>query len=96
EAPAAPARPKLALVKEPPPTPVEPAAAPAVPAGLNETDTAVLQAVVDGATRQKDVVERTGMRPGTVSKAVSRLVTSGHLLKAEDKSLSLPAEEVTA
>lgn len=94
----APARPALTLVKPPADLdPVEAAVpAPRTPAGLSDTDTAVLRAVQAGAARQKTVVEETGIAKGTVSKAVKRLVEAGHVARAEDGSLTAAAGEVSA
>jgi S-DNA-T family DNA segregation ATPase FtsK/SpoIIIE len=89
EAPAE--RPGLRLVK---------AQAPAaeVPAQRTEAETAVLDAVraAGGPVRQKDVVDASGLAKGTVSKTVTKLVTAGVLVKAEDGTLSIAAGEVSA
>jgi S-DNA-T family DNA segregation ATPase FtsK/SpoIIIE len=99
EAPAE--RPALRLVKDTgdfllaPPTQAAPAA---VPAARTETEAAVLDAVraAGGPARQKDVVEASGLAKGTVSKTVAKLVTAGALVKAEDGTLTISAEEVSA
>jgi S-DNA-T family DNA segregation ATPase FtsK/SpoIIIE len=85
----APAAPRLTLVK------AEPAPRTEAPS-LTDTEAAVLDAVQSGATRQKDVVETSGIPKGTVSKAVRRLVEAGHLVKTEDGALTTTAKEETA
>ncbi|MFB8385402.1 helicase HerA domain-containing protein [Streptomyces rubiginosohelvolus] len=58
----------------------------------------VLAAVRDGARTNRDVVDRTGLNKGTVSKLVKALVESGELVKDESAGL-LPAggaEELSA
>lgn len=74
-----------------------PPAAP-VPAQRSETETAVLDAVraVGGPARQKDVVTSTGLAKGTVSKAVTKLIEAGALVRAADGSLTATAEEASA
>ncbi|WP_340564524.1 FtsK/SpoIIIE domain-containing protein [Streptomyces sp. GSL17-111] len=86
------ARPTLTLVKDP----AADATAASVPAPRSDAESAVLDAVRAGATRQKQVVEASGLAKGTVSKAVGRLVERGELLRAEDGSLSIAAGEVSA
>ncbi len=100
EAPAE--RPALRLVKDTgdfliaPPTETAPAAA--IPAARTEAEAAVLDAVraAGGPVRQKDLVDASGLAKGTVSKTVGKLVTAGHLVKAEDGTLTIAAGEVSA
>ncbi|MGW3491935.1 MarR family transcriptional regulator [Streptomyces sp. NPDC001054] len=90
---AAPAATKLKLVKSPEvPSPREEEAAP-VPAGLNKSDLAVLDAVraAGRPVAQGSLLEVTGLSKGTVSKAARRLTDGGHLVRGADGSLSLPA-----
>ena len=77
---------------------VKAAPAAAVPTPRTDTDTAVLDAVrtAAGPVRQKDIVDASGLAKGTVSKAVTRLVTAGALIKATDGTLTAAAEEVSA
>jgi S-DNA-T family DNA segregation ATPase FtsK/SpoIIIE len=92
-APAAPTAPRLTLLKgESAEVPAPRSETPA----LTDTEAAVLDAVRSGATRQKDVVETSGIAKGTVSKAVRRLVEAGHLTKTEDGTLTTTAKEATA
>ncbi|MGK4909980.1 MarR family transcriptional regulator [Streptomyces albus] len=105
-APAPSGRPALRLVKDGDyllAPPADPPAVPgpraeAAPAGLTEAESAVLDTVrsAAGPVRQKDVVVSTGLAKGTVSKTVAKLVKAGHLVKAEDGSLSAAAGEVSA
>ncbi|MFE9381555.1 cell division protein FtsK [Streptomyces sp. NPDC006855] len=91
-------RPALRLVKDEaaatPPAEVE--AAPAAEPVSNRDR--VLAAVRDGARTNRDVVDRTGINKGTVSKAVKSLVETGELVKDADHGLMLGggAEEVSA
>lgn len=98
EAPAE-TRPALRLVKNDDFL-LAPPAAPAaeVPAARTEAEAAVLDAVraAGGPVRQKDVVEASGLAKGTVSKTVTKLVTAGHLVKADDGTLTIAAGEVSA
>ncbi|MGW0545403.1 FtsK/SpoIIIE domain-containing protein, partial [Streptomyces griseoincarnatus] len=95
-------RPALRLVKD------EAAAVESAPAAKAETTPAaepvtnrerVLDAVGGGARTNRDVVDRTGLNKGTVSKLVKALVESGELVKDESAGLLLAgggAEEVSA
>jgi S-DNA-T family DNA segregation ATPase FtsK/SpoIIIE len=104
-----PGRPKLTLVKD---TQLEadlPAGrsaaaevpaprAEAAPAAPDSVDAKVWQAIqlLTPPVRQKDVVEASGVPKGSVSKAVKRLIESGHLLKHEDGTITIKAGEVSA
>jgi DNA segregation ATPase FtsK/SpoIIIE, S-DNA-T family len=95
-----PGGPRLQLVKSGTaevPAPRAKEAAP-VPAALTDAEAAVLDAVrtAGGPVRQKAVVDTTGLAKGTVSKTVTRLVAAGHLVKAEDGTLTTAAGEVSA
>ncbi|MFF6860311.1 FtsK/SpoIIIE domain-containing protein [Streptomyces bacillaris] len=87
-------RPALRLVKD------EAAAVGSAPAAEPVTNRQrVLDAVRDGARTGRDVVDRTGLNKGTVSKLVKSLVESGELVKDESAGLLLAgdgAEEVSA
>ncbi|MGW3546122.1 helix-turn-helix domain-containing protein, partial [Nocardia niigatensis] len=95
-------RPALRLVKD------EAAATESVPAAEVEAAPAaepvsnrdrVLAAVRNGARTNRDVVDRTGLNKGTVSKLVKALVESGELVKDDSAGLLLAgggAEEVSA
>ncbi|MGW0169191.1 DUF7343 domain-containing protein [Streptomyces sp. NPDC003343] len=61
---------------------------PPAPAVQDSTDDRVLRVVVNGAARQKDIAERSGLPKGTVSKVVSRLVDSGRLARLEDGTVA--------
>jgi S-DNA-T family DNA segregation ATPase FtsK/SpoIIIE len=91
---AAPTAPRLTLVKG------ESAEVPAPRIELTETEAAVLDAVraMGGPVRQKQIVEKSGLAKGTVSKTATKLVTAGHLAKADDGTLTLntTAKEATA
>jgi S-DNA-T family DNA segregation ATPase FtsK/SpoIIIE len=54
----------------------------------------VLQAVREGARTARDIVDRTGLNKGTVSREVKSLVASGSLVKGDDGMLT--AGEVSA
>jgi S-DNA-T family DNA segregation ATPase FtsK/SpoIIIE len=85
--------PYLTLVKSPSVTPAAP---------VESTDDRVLDAVAaaGGApVRQKDIVEKSGLPKGTVSKVVKRLTDAGRLVRAADGTVTLPsagAGEVSA
>ena len=70
------------------------AAAPAA----DSTDARVLDALVKlrPPVRQKDIVDTTGLRKGTVSKSVKRLVESGVLVREADGTVAIKAGEVSA
>lgn len=89
-----PADPPLRLVKKEAAAEV-PAARPAASAPATNRDR-VLRAVRDGARTGKDIADRTGINKGSVSKAVKAAVESGDLVRAEDGTLTVPAEEVSA
>ncbi|MEU8623173.1 MarR family transcriptional regulator [Streptomyces sp. NPDC048623] len=78
----------------------EAAPAASVPAPRTEAETAVLDAVraAGGPVRQKDLVDKSGLAKGTVSKTVTRLVESGELVKAADGTITAApsAGEVSA
>lgn len=81
----------LRLVKAEAPTVEIPA--PAAP----ETNRArVLHAVRDGARTNRDVVDRTGINKGSVSKLLKQLVESGELAKLDDGQVVIAAGEVSA
>lgn len=63
--------------------PEPPAAAPS-----ESTDERVLRLVQGGPVRQKDIVEKSGLAKGTVSKVVARLVKAGHLVRLDDGTVS--------
>lgn len=65
---------RLQLVKQP-----QEAPAPQAAAATNRTR--VLQAVRDGARTNRDIVDRTGINKGSVSKLVKALLESGELVK---------------
>lgn len=93
----APDRPKLRLVKdesaaEATEVPAPREAAPTTAATTNRDR--VLQAVRDGATTQRAVVDATGINKGNVSKAVTALVKDGAIRRADDGALA--AAEVSA
>lgn len=64
---------------------------PSVPGPRTPTDARVLDAVqaAGGPVRQSDVVTRSGLPKGTVSKVVRRLVDAGHLVRLADGALRL-------
>jgi len=88
----APPAPTLRLVKD------EPAAAAEVPAQAAPATNRerVLSAVRAGAQTVRDIAETTGINKGTVSRTVTRLVTAGELVRAEDGTLTVAAGEVSA
>lgn len=111
EAAAAPADPRvqygrLTLVKgggeggtAPAPVPApRPATIPAAPAAPDSVDAKVWQAIqlLTPPVRQRDVVEASGVPKGSVSRAVKRLIESGHLVKHDDGTLTIKAGEVSA
>lgn len=75
-------RPSLSLVKTPPEDRGE---APAAPATNRER---VLNAVREGARTPRDVVDRTELNKGTVSREVRALISTGALVKGEDGMLT--------
>ncbi|EFL04302.1 tra protein [Streptomyces sp. SPB78] len=82
---------QLRLVKDAEPSaPAQPAAP--VPAGLSESQAAVLGAVraAGRPVAQGSLLEATGLSKGAVSKAVKRLTEDGYLVRGAD-GLSLPA-----
>nr|WTE08799.1 cell division protein FtsK [Streptomyces anulatus]WTE08811.1 cell division protein FtsK [Streptomyces anulatus] len=94
-------RPALRLVKDEAaatadPVPVAVEAAPAAEPVSNRDR--VLAAVRDGARTNRDIVDRTEINKGTVSKAVKSLIETGELVKDADHGLVLGggAEEVSA
>ncbi|BFP57584.1 hypothetical protein SCMC78_73910 (plasmid) [Streptomyces sp. CMC78] len=91
-------RPALRLVKDAPAAPASvPAARPAPAAEPGTNRQKVLDAVRNGARTNRDVVDRTGINKGTVSKLVKALSESGDLVKHPDHGLVLGgAEEVSA
>lgn len=73
----------------------KPPAPPAPP--VESTDERVLRVVQSGPVRQKDIVEKSGLPKGTVSKVVARLVEAGRLVRLDDGTVSAPARtEATA
>ncbi|MFF5854004.1 ATP-binding protein [[Kitasatospora] papulosa] len=92
-------RPALRLVKDRPAESV-PAARPATsetPAAPATNRDHVLAAIRDGARTNRDVVDRTGLNKGSVSKAVKALIETGAVVKDETAGLILGgAEEVSA
>lgn len=103
-APAPGARPALRLVKDEdfqlaPPAQAAPAAEVPVQApAADSADAKVLDALrtLGPSARQVDIVKASGLPKGTVSKAVTRLVKAGSVLRAEDGSLTVAAGEVSA
>ncbi|MFD3716632.1 ATP-binding protein [Streptomyces sp. NPDC058677] len=80
--------PRLQLVK--PGAPEVPAARAEAAGPVNNRDK-VLHAVRDGARTNRDVVDRTGINKGSVSKLVKALLESGELVKDADAGLVLGA-----
>ncbi|MFE3560606.1 FtsK/SpoIIIE domain-containing protein [Streptomyces sp. NPDC059193] len=80
----APDGPRLQLVK--PGAPEVPAAGAEAAAPASNRDR-VLHAVRDGARTNRDVVDRTGINKGSVSKLVKALLESGELIKDADAGL---------
>jgi S-DNA-T family DNA segregation ATPase FtsK/SpoIIIE len=78
--------PRLALVK----------AATEAPATPVTNRTRVLDAVRDGARTNRDIVDRTGINKGSVSKLVKALVESGELTKLDDGQVVIAAGQVSA
>lgn len=72
-----------------------PAARPAPAAPVTNRDK-VLGAVADGARTGRDIVDRTGLNKGTVSKLVKALVESGEFAKLPDGQVVIAAGEVSA
>lgn len=72
----------------------KPPAPPAPP--VESTDERVLRVVQDGPARQKEIVEKTGLPKGTVSKVVGRLVAAGRLVRLDDGALTTARTEATA
>ncbi|MFD7772432.1 MarR family transcriptional regulator [Streptomyces sp. NPDC059787] len=68
---------------------------PPAPAG-ESTEERVLRVVQDGPARQKDIVEKSGLPKGTVSKVVGRLVEKGLLARLEDGTVAPAGTEATA
>jgi S-DNA-T family DNA segregation ATPase FtsK/SpoIIIE len=101
QAPAPVARPALRLVKDVPEA-IPAAAVPeprTAPPAVEGTDAKVLDAVraLRPPVRQKDVADASGLPKGTVSKAVKRLVESGHLVREADGTVAIAAAgEVSA
>ncbi|GAA1003482.1 ATP-binding protein [Streptomyces rhizosphaericus] len=99
EAPAATGRPDLRLVKGDgdyelaPPKPAVEAPA-ATEAGPVTNRDKVMAAIRDGARTSRDVVDRTGLNKGTVSRELKQLVAAGAVVKGEDGMLT--AGEVSA
>jgi S-DNA-T family DNA segregation ATPase FtsK/SpoIIIE len=93
-APAEPARPALRLVKAGPDYELAPPAPPEAAPATNRDR--VLQAVRQGSTTAKAVVEATGLNKGTVSREVKALVEAGALTRTEDGTLAATAGEVSA
>lgn len=71
--------------------PAPPAAAPS-----ESTEERVLRIVQDGPARQKEIVEKTGLPKGTVSKVVARLVAAGRLARLDDGTVATARTEATA
>ena len=70
---------------------------PAPPAPPSEsTDDRVLRIVQGGPVRQKEIVEKTGLPKGTVSKVVARLVAAGRLVRQSDGTVATARTEATA
>ncbi|MEU6012334.1 ATP-binding protein [Streptomyces sp. NPDC047453] len=93
EVPAPASRPTLRLVKDTPAATESAAEVPA-PAGPVSNRDKVLAAVVDGARTPRDIVDRTGLNKGTVSREVKALISAGALVKGDDGMLT--AGEVSA
>jgi S-DNA-T family DNA segregation ATPase FtsK/SpoIIIE len=92
---AAPAeRPGLRLVKAGPDYELAPPAPPEAAPATNRDR--VLQAVREGSTSAKTVVEATGLNKGTVSREVKALVEAGALRRAGDGTLTVNVGEVSA
>ncbi|MCZ4103811.1 helix-turn-helix transcriptional regulator, partial [Streptomyces sp. H39-C1] len=87
---------RLHLVKPIPSSVAVPATS--APATLTDTEAAVLNAVraESGPVRQRDVVTACGLAKGTVSKTVTKLVTAGLLVRADDGTLTAKAGMVSA
>lgn len=85
----------LSLVKPSVDVPAPPAeAAPAAPVTNRER---VLQSIREGARTPRDVVDRTGINKGTVSKELKQLVAAGAVVKGDDGMLTATkAGEVSA
>ena len=70
---------------------------PAPPAPPSEsTDDRVLRIVQGGPARQKEIVEKTGLPKGTVSKVVARLVAAGRLVRQSDGTVASVRAVATA
>lgn len=95
-APAPAERPALRLVKDQAPAATEAAAEVPAQAGPVSNRDRVLAAVADGARTNRDIVDRTGINKGTVSKAVTALIKDGALVKGDDGMLTATAEEASA
>jgi S-DNA-T family DNA segregation ATPase FtsK/SpoIIIE len=74
--------------------PPEPPAA--APAAEESTEARVLRVVQDGPVRQKEIVERTGLSKGAVSKIVARLAEAGRIVRLDDGSVATARTEATA
>lgn len=93
--------PRLQLVKPgaeevPAPRTEEAAAAPVVPITNRQR---VLDAIRDGARTNRDVIDRTGINKGSVSKLIKALIESGDVVKDADAGLVIGtngAQEVSA
>lgn len=85
--------PVISMRKPPTDPPATTAAAPS-----ESTDERVLRLVQGGPVRQKDIVEKSGLAKGTVSKVVARLVKAGHLVRLDDGTVSAASvrKEATA
>lgn len=79
--------PNLSLVKSEAPTVELPAVA-----GTETNRDRVLKAVYDGARTARDIVDRTGIHKGTISREIKALISAGSLRKADDGML-LPEGE---
>lgn len=82
-------RPALRLIKD-----EAAATAPAAEPVTNRTR--VLDAVAAGARTNRDIVDRTKLHKGTVSKLVKTLITDGELTKLNDGQVVIAAGEVSA
>jgi len=66
-------------------------------AAAEPTNMRVLRVVQGGPVRQKEIAERSGMLPGTVSKVVARLIAAGRLVRLDDGRVARAARtEATA
>lgn len=96
-APALPSRPALQLVKDQDFLIAPPNPAPAAPVPATNREK-VAAAIGAGAKTNADVTLITGINKGTVSREVKALVDAGEIVRAEDGTLSAPAQagEVSA